>query len=58
MPDPFAPAGRAPQDHDRGPVFIASFTSECAGCDGAIFEGDEARMIDGEAYHEDEECQS
>lgn len=56
MPDPFTPAGPADPHEDFGPVFIASFTSECAACDGAIFEGDEARMRDGEAYHNEEEC--
>lgn len=53
--DPFEPAS-APARADVGPVFVASFTSECAVCDGAIFEGDEARMVDGEACHNEEEC--
>lgn len=32
--------------------FEASFDSECAECDGAIFAGDMIVMSDGEAIHE------
>jgi hypothetical protein len=57
--DPFAePTGvhivRTPET--PGPAFPASFQSECAGCDGAIWEGDEIRMFQGEAYHDEEGC--
>lgn len=33
--------------------FPASYDGECAECDGAIYEGDDIVMLDGEALHED-----
>lgn len=56
MPDPFTRAGAGPDLDDVGPVFIASFTTECPGCGGDVEPGDEARMVDGQAHHDDEDC--
>ena len=42
-------------DDGVGPVFVAGFESRCPGCAGMIEPGDDARMIDGEAWHE--ECE-
>lgn len=36
---------------DIGPLFIASYNSECGNCSLRIKEGDEARMVFGEAVH-------
>lgn len=34
-------------------VFPAAFESDCAACDDRIYEGDDIRMTNGEAVHED-----
>lgn len=36
---------------DIGPIFEAQFNSDCARCTHRILEGDEARMVSGEAQH-------
>lgn len=50
MRDSFA----GPTEHSRvGPWFTASFDSGCAGCGGHIYEGYQARYVDGEVVCED-----
>jgi hypothetical protein len=59
--DPFAQPSALPRpgrrdddddDDDRpGPLFIASFTTECPICLDDVEEGDEARMFENEAHH-------
>ena len=38
---------------DVGPVFTASYYSTCPECQNRVEPGDQARMVDGEATHEE-----
>jgi hypothetical protein len=40
-------------DDGVGPVFVAAFETRCPGCGTNVEPGDDARMIDGEAWHEE-----
>lgn len=57
--DPFAqpvPAGASAVRSalpSFGPVFTAGYTSECPGCCGDVEPGSDARMLDGDAWHEE-----
>ena len=57
--DPFAqpvPAGASAVRSalpSFGPVFTAAYTSECPGCCGDVEPGSDARMLDGDAWHEE-----
>lgn len=38
---------------NRGPIFTASFESDCGHCFGQIYEGDQIRYLDGQVACED-----
>lgn len=59
--DPFSVAGagkeRTEQRADApGPRFTAQFTTTCPGCGSEIEPGDDARMFEGQAHHDETYC--
>ncbi len=49
--DPFAMPTRTA--HDVGPVFIAAYDGTCNGCGNELYEGEEARFVDGVVVAQD-----
>lgn len=49
--DLFSGPVRPARSDGPGPIFIAAFTSECPGCGFEVETDDQARMVDGHAWH-------